>query len=1207
MDTVAAVDHQPAVPITIDATAQTIGVLQTSGHQATVNQLSALAADPSVHQLASAPFAPVDASSLVNAGLDSELAMQVARGTALVSHEVTHLPVAPDRQGVWVSERGLDPATLAQLQSDGYSKVIVPSGSVSSAPTDGSTAQPFSLSTSTGRPMAAFASSLSARFAGPAGNPVLAAHQLVAELAQIYYEQPNDDTARAIVAVPPTTWPDDPAFVGALLGALHGNPIIQSVTASNLFATFTDTAGCRGPCRSLSGGGTGGLPAAAIRTQRQRVTSFATAAPTAHNLIVPLGDLVLAGESDLLRPGQQAAVLDNTGSAIDAQLKQLVVAGGQSITLTSQQGRLPIDIVSSAPYPVTATLTVTSDKLLFANGTTGWTQPTTVLPGHSHTDVVYVNVRARTSGVFTVAITLHSPSGGLQLSSGQIVVRSTATSIVGIILSLGAIAVLAVWWVRTSRQAADPAWGRGDGRARGAGGGPVTDTEIDGLPAAPGGGRRRLAGATAGMAVGTTLSRLTGLASVVALTVALGGGGFADGYNLANTTPNIITDIVIGGVLSATFVPVFVDRLTTRRADEAWEAISAVVTVTVVVLLAATVAFFFLAPDIVHLYTVTNHNLDVDAQRREAVFFLRWFVPQLTCYGLIALFTALLNTRGKFAAPMFVPIANNLVLIVVLLWFHALVPHPSLASIDEHHTDLVLLAVGTTLGVVVQAALLLPSLARARLHVHFLWRPAHEAMRRITRLAGWTFGWVVANQVALVVILALADGVKVPGAVSAYTYAYRFFQLPYGIVAVSVMSAVTPSLAARWARGDMVAFRHRMAFGLRGILAIIIPAAVGMVLLSHTLIALVLAHGAETTAEASSAATALAMFSLGLPGFCTFLYMVRILQAMQDTRTAFRLYLVENGLNIVFGVALVGPLGVRGLALSLSIAYSAAAVLAMAVIRRRVGGLGGDDLTVPVKRVLAASAVMAVATVLALNVSGAPSGFGLLGRVVLAVVVGVVAYVAAAAVLAERDARRSAAAVAMRDPSGRPGPVGPDDESEPDTNGDDDPNGPAEDQSVEPFHGRLDDQPAGGPYGRLRPVNDLPEDEAPTVDEEEPMARIRVVTDSACDLSAKLAAERNLTIVPLTIRFGSDEFIDGATLTTDEFWSRCAASDVLPETAAPSPVPSRRHSWPPPPTGTTGCSASICPVRCRPPTRPRWPRPRPSAIRSPSAPSTRDR
>ena len=135
------------------------------------------------------------------------------------------------------------------------------------------------------------------------------------------------------------------------------------------------------------------------------------------------------------------------------------------------------------------------------------------------------------------------------------------------------------------------------------------------------------------------------------------------------------------------------------------------------------------------------------------------------------------------------------------------------------------------------------------------------------------------------------------------------------------------------------------------------------------------------------------MFALGLPGFCTFLYMVRVLQAMQDTRTAFRLYLVENGINIVFGVALVGPLGVRGLALSLSIAYTVAAVMALGVIRRRVGGSAATDLTTPVKRVVAATAVMAVATVLALNVSGATSGFGLLARVVLAVVVGVVAYV----------------------------------------------------------------------------------------------------------------------------------------------------------------------------------------------------------------------
>ncbi len=600
---------------------------------------------------------------------------------------------------------------------------------------------------------------------------------------------------------------------------------------------------------------------------------------------------------------------------------------------------------------------------------------------------------------------------------------------------------------------------------------------MDGLPAAPGGGRRRLAGATLGMAIGTTLSRITGVARIVAQTTALGGAGFADGYNLANTTPNIVTDIVIGGVLSATFVPVFVDHLSTRRTKEAWEAISAVVTVTVTVLLVATVAFFILTPEIVHLYTVTNHNPDVQAQQREAIFLLRWFVPQLTCYGLIALFTALSNARGKFAAPMFVPIANNLVVIIVLLWFHAAVPHPSLGSIDTHHSALVVLGVGTTLGVFVQAALLTPSLIRARLHVRFLWRPAHEAMRTITRLAGWTFGWVVANQVALVVILALADGVATPGAVSSYTYAYTFFQLPYGVVAVSVMTAVTPSLAARWAQRDMVGFRHRMAFGLRGILAIIIPSAVGMVLLSHPLINLVLAHGAETSAQADSTAAALAMFSLGLPGFCTFLYMVRVFQAMQDTRTAFRLYVVENGINIFFGVLLVGPLGVRGLALSLSIAYTLAALLAMAVVRQRVGGLGGDDLTTPVKRVLAASAAMGVATVIALNISGAASGFGLLARVVAAVVVGTFTYGAAAGLLAARAERRRSLPHA---PAGPPSSLGVGWNGGPAPSPTDAPT-----PSPDAFHGRLDDHAAPVPFRHLRPVSNEPVGPHPPVDEED--------------------------------------------------------------------------------------------------------------------------
>ena len=644
----------------------------------------------------------------------------------------------------------------------------------------------------------------------------------------------------------------------------------------------------------------------------------------------------------------------------------------------------------------------------------------------------------------------------------------------------------------------------------------TADTAGERLPTPPRGATRRLGGATAGMAVGTTLSRLTGVGRVIALTAAVSGGGFADAYNLANTTPNIITDIVIGGVLAATFVPVFVSELTTRAAKEAWDAISSVVTVTVTLVVVATIAFFVLTPSIIDLYTATNHHADVHQQQLVATFLLRWFVPQLACYGLIALATALLNTQGKFAAPMFVPIANNVVVIGILVWFHVLVPNPNLATIETHHTALLLLGIGTTLGVVVQGLLLIPSLVRSDLRIRFRWQPAHEAVRRIARLAGWTFGIVLANQLSLVVVLALADGARVPGAVSAWTYAYTFFQLPYGVIAVSVMSAVTPSLSARWAEGDLTAFRHRMAFGLRSILALIIPSAVGMIILAHPLIDLVLAHGAETSAQASTTAATLAMFALGLPGFCTFLYLVRVLQSMQDTRTAFRIYLVENAINIALAVILVGPLGVRGLALSMSVAYSVAALIGLRVVAAKEGGLAGRDLTTPLTRVLVATAVMAVATVFAVNVSGATSGVALLARVVLGVAVGVVAFVGTSVLLGAREERRTMAERAARAAVRRStGTDLPERSSDAEPVVDDTPRGRAATSSIRlitpdgagprpedvadggvgdeavdrppspiPFRGRLDDASDASdvaPVRHLRPVPD-PGNEAPPAD-----------------------------------------------------------------------------------------------------------------------------
>ena len=417
------------------------------------------------------------------------------------------------------------------------------------------------------------------------------------------------------------------------------------------------------------------------------------------------------------------------------------------------------------------------------------------------------------------------------------------------------------------------------------------------------------------VAVGTGVSRVTGLLRFVALAWALGQTTLADSYNLANTTPNMLYDVVLGGVLSATFIPVFVDRLANKSEREAFDSISAVLTVSVVVLLATTLAALVAAPFLIDALTVLDTHAGANQvhrvllERQVATGFLRWFVIEIAAYGLFALAAALLNTRRRFIAVAWAPIVNNFVCIGILVWFGLWAGRgASLAGVEQHHTQLVLLGLGTSLGVVLQGVALIPSLRRADLGLlRWRWNPRDEALRAVTRLGGWTFGFVLANQIALFVVTILAGSVAGPDPVSSYTYAYAFFQLPYGIVAVTVMSVVTPDLAERWSTGQQTAFLHRMTGGLRAVLALIIPSAVGILLLAKPAVALLLGNGHSTPAETATTGAALAMFALGLPGSAPTSTWCRVLQSMQRTRVAFYLYLVENALNIVLALAARPP------------------------------------------------------------------------------------------------------------------------------------------------------------------------------------------------------------------------------------------------------------------------------------------------------------
>lgn len=459
----------------------------------------------------------------------------------------------------------------------------------------------------------------------------------------------------------------------------------------------------------------------------------------------------------------------------------------------------------------------------------------------------------------------------------------------------------------------------------------------------------RLVRSSVVVGVGTAASRITGLLWRAAAAYAIGITALSGTYAFANETPNMLYELIVGGVLTATLVPQFVRHF--EEDDE--EATSAVVTVSVLLLIAVSVLGVLLAPWIADLVTLRVHGVGQGAQRQLATDLLRCFMPQIAFYGFTALATALLQARRRFAAAAFAPILNNVVLIGLFLSLPQLARRP--ISVDRVLGDtplLLYLGLGTTAGVAAMALGLVPALRHARIHLRFLAAWRHRAVRVVLRLSGWTVGYVIANQIALWVVLVLANGQT--GGPAAYLLAYTLFQLPHGLLAVSIMTTAGPELAA--AARDLPALRHRFARALRLVLTIVVPAAALAVALARPVVVALLQRGAFSGSNSALVAHTLVAFAVGLPFFSVYLFSLRAFYSLHDTRTPFLLNCVENAVNIVVAVALIGPLGIPGLAYSFSIAYAVAAVVTLAVLSRRIGGLQGRGIEATIVKVGVVSA-----------------------------------------------------------------------------------------------------------------------------------------------------------------------------------------------------------------------------------------------------------
>jgi putative peptidoglycan lipid II flippase len=462
------------------------------------------------------------------------------------------------------------------------------------------------------------------------------------------------------------------------------------------------------------------------------------------------------------------------------------------------------------------------------------------------------------------------------------------------------------------------------------------------------------------MATGTAISRITGflryaaLAYVLGLTLQFGKTNLPSTYNLANSMPNMVFDLVMGGIIASLFIPVFVEYLSTRSREEAWHIASSITNISLIILTAVAILGVFISPLIIKLMTAFGSYSagDVTTQviRDQAAFFLRFFMPQIIFYGLSAIFAGLLNSHRHFTAPAFAPIANNVFVILTVVVF-ALLP-----GARDNNLHLWVLGIGTTLGVAVQALAQVPMLFRIGASYKPVIDLKHPAIRKIGRLAIPLLGYILLWQVGTWFVFALA--IQVDGGVPAYQYAQMFFQLPYGIFAVSIITAIFPAMSEHAALKRFPKFKDTMNMGIRSTILIIVPCCVIYLTLNQAIIRLLLQHGFFHAGDTELLASVLFFMAIGLIPYSVDMLLTKTFYSMQDTRTPMIINCFVVAINMGANYVLFHLMGVKGLALAFAVAYFFSMAIDGTVLRLRLGRMEGRRIMATFFKTIVAAVIM---------------------------------------------------------------------------------------------------------------------------------------------------------------------------------------------------------------------------------------------------------
>ncbi|MCZ4096488.1 murein biosynthesis integral membrane protein MurJ [Streptomyces sp. H39-C1] len=445
------------------------------------------------------------------------------------------------------------------------------------------------------------------------------------------------------------------------------------------------------------------------------------------------------------------------------------------------------------------------------------------------------------------------------------------------------------------------------------------------------------------MALGSLASRATGFVRSGIITAALGTTLLGDAFSVANTVPNILYIMLIGGALNSVFVPQLV-RAAKEHADGGAAYTDRLLTVCLAALLVITAGAALAAPWLVSAYGPDFTS----AQRDLTIALARYCLPQILFYGVFTLLGQILTARDRFGAMMWSPVLNNVVVIAVFGLYLA-VAHDTTAAGTMSDANALLLGLGSTAGIAVQALALIPALRGAG----FRWRPRFDwrgsGLMQPMRAAGWTLLLVFVNQIAYWVVTrlatsagahALAGGSPVGVGFAAYSNAYLLWVVPQGIITVSLVTALLPRMSRAATEGDHARLGADLSYGLRGSAAAIVPAVLAFLALGPQITGVVFQHGRTTDADAQAIAWILMAFALGLPAFAGQYLLARGFYALGDTRTPFFLNVVIAAVNAGLAVAsytlLPARWAVAGMAGGYAIACCAGLACTTWVLRRRL-------------------------------------------------------------------------------------------------------------------------------------------------------------------------------------------------------------------------------------------------------------------------------